>query len=167
MITKDELFTKEIFMKYHPAFKNSYVLKTAIEYPTILKTDRLMEETLAAIGGYNFVDLDYQDFDDVCKSDSKTVSVKVSGQFTIKNLESKIGALRVSIYNPRKVSGPTVDFMFIPYEAVQDLKVQWGVAEKYCTKHVINGYWSNNTETYGKLQEFKVDTFEELAVAGL
>ena len=56
-MSKNLLLMKEVVTKYHPSFVNSKDLtKYALAQPHIFDVPRLVEETFAAIGGYNFVD---------------------------------------------------------------------------------------------------------------
>ena len=106
-MSKNLVFMRDIVCKHHPAFKRSADLRHyGIKHNDIFNIERLIEESLAAVGGYDFVDEEGYDFNDIQYSDSKTVSVVNNGGakqtkvIIISSVENKIGSLRVTIYNP-------------------------------------------------------------------
>ena len=73
---KHSIFMEQIVCKYHPDFVKSKDLQEyGKKYPEIFNIERLIEESLSAVGGYDFVDEDGRDFNCPYDSDSKTVSV--------------------------------------------------------------------------------------------
>lgn len=110
-MSKQHVLMRDIITQYHPDFKSRSVKRLALSRPELFNVERLIEECMAEIGGYQHVGGEHQDFSD--GSDSKTSSIRrnpkkgsqvcYSGQ--IKNVRTaggnlKIGALRVVIYNP-------------------------------------------------------------------
>ena len=103
-ITKEYLIMRDIVCKYHPDYKSS---RKAIKNAHHYNVELLVEETMAAIGKYKYIDAAHHDFSD--GSDSKTASIRnsttgSSGVGEICNVispggSSKKGALRVVIYN--------------------------------------------------------------------
>ena len=102
---------RDIVCKHHPAFKRSADLRHyGIKHNDIFNIERLVEESLAAAGGYDFVDAEGYDFTDY--SDSKTTSVnQKTYHVEVNGVETKIGALRITAYNPFKDSA---DYFFVP-----------------------------------------------------
>ena len=101
-MSKSLVLMRDVVCVYHPQFSKSKDLREyGMNHPDIFNIERLVEESLAAIGPYDFVDeagYDYSDY-----SDSKTATVAIyDNVLAIGSVESKIGALRVTIYNPHK-----------------------------------------------------------------
>jgi hypothetical protein len=169
-MSKNFVFMRDIVCKYHPAFKRSADLRHyGIKHNDIFNIERLIEESLAAVGGYDFVDEEGYDFNDIQYSDSKTVSVVNNGGakqtkvIIISSVENKIGSLRVTIYNPFKES---IDFLYIPKKDVQRLMENagtTGTANKL--KQRIRTSWNPERDDYNKLEQYRVGSFKELARA--
>lgn len=167
-MSKHYVLMRDIITKYHPEFtKSADLTQYGLSNPEIFNVERLVEECLAHVGGYNFVDEYGRDFDDPVSSDSKTTSVVVNNVernryvFIIQNVETKIGALRVTIYNPFK---DRVDFMYLPKHAVNYWKERNGASGNSMTqKERIRTSWSPFEDHYNKLEEYRVSSFEELA----
>jgi len=169
-MSKNLTFMREIVCRYHPAFKRSADLrKFGIKHSDIFNIERLVEESLAAVGGYDFVDEDGRDFNCAHNSDSKTVSVVNNGGvqqrkvIIIGSVENKIGSLRVTIYNPFK---PGIDFMYIPKKAVQKLMENTGTTgNENKIKQRIRATWNPERDDYNKLEQYRVGSFKDLALA--
>lgn len=169
-MNKDSKLLKEIVFNYHPMFKHSTTLQeAAIIDPSIFNVERLIEQSLAAEGGYNFVDEFGYDFDDECLSDSKTVTVVNNGGrnqskvIIIGNVHTKIGSLRVTIYNPYSNK---IDYMYIPQRAVRILKENNGSQSREAgPKERIRATWNERYDHYNRLEEFRVPNFVALANA--
>jgi hypothetical protein len=169
-MSKNLVFMRDIVCQYHPAFKRSADLRHyGIKHNEIFNIERLIEESLAALGGYDFVDAEGYDFNDIHYSDSKTVSVINNGGATqtkviiIQSVENKIGSLRVTIYNPFKKG---IDFLYIPKKDVQRLMENTGTtgtASKL--KQRIRTSWNPERDDYNKLEQYRVGSFKELARA--
>lgn len=165
-MSKNLLLMKDVITKYHPSFVDSKDLTiTALTQPHIFDVPRLVEETFAAVGGYNFVDAFGHDFDDPVFSDSKTTTVCANSAtrrvFTIGSVEKKIGSLRVVIYNPYV---NRLDFMYLPKEDVALLKEKDGTrGSATYSKQKIRGTWSPKHDHYNRMEPYRVKDFVELA----
>lgn len=171
MMSKAQMLLKEIIFVHHPDFVGqAHTQKIVYAGADWVNTERLIEHTMAHVGGYNFIDGDHEDFDD--GTDSKTASVRLnpvpkgSQQGHILEISGigrggaggslKKGALRVVLYNP---VAQRLDYFFIP-------KAAWAGMLKY---HPTSGIakivatWNSKTDTCNKLDPFKVSSFEELA----
>ena len=103
-LSKEYLIMRDIVCKYHPTYKGS---RKALQNAHHFNIELLVEETLAAVGGYRYIDAAHCDFSD--GSDSKTASIRYNvhsnnGSGEIPNVISpggnhKKGALRIVIYN--------------------------------------------------------------------
>ena len=169
-MNKDIKFLTEIVFKYHPQFKDDLsIQQKAMINPRMFNVEYLIEESLAEVGGYNFVDAHGFDFDDEFLSDSKTVTVVNNGGksqskvMIISNVQTKIGSLRVTIYNPYS---DQIDFMYIPQRDVRLLKENDGAQSRVSgPKERIRGTWNEKSDHYNKLETFRVTSFELLAKA--
>ena len=156
----------EIVCQHHPEFIASKDLtRYGLKHPEIFNIERLVEESLAHRGDYEFVDEDGYDFSDY--SDSKTATVVNNGgqkptkAVIIQGVENKIGALRTTVYNPYNES---VAYFYIPKRDVRLLKENSGTAgSQYTQKERIRAYWSHSQDHYNKLEHYRVNTFLDLA----
>jgi len=151
---------RDVISIYHPEFRISKDLRAyGIKNPDIFNTERLIEESLAAVGPYEFVDESGYDFTDY--SDSKTTTVaEYDNVMAIGSVESKIGALRITIYNPHKQA---LDYMYMPYRDWQRLKeCSYGKSEH---KERLRVRWNARNDHYNSFENFRVKSFEDLARA--
>ena len=159
---------RDIISQYHPKFKLLPELKQyGLDHPEIFNVERLIEESLADVGGYDFVDEDGRDFNDPDDSDSKTVTVvnnsktKNNKVFIIQNVQTKKGSLRVTCYNP---FSNKVDCFYIPRQAVKWLKENDGAKSResgVCER--IRATWNEGKDHYNKLELYRVQNFVKLA----
>ena len=159
-MSKSLILMRDVICLYHPEFRKSKDLCVyGMKHPDIFNVERLIEESLAALGPYEFVDQAGYDFTDY--SDSKTTTVAEYDQvMAIGKVESKIGALRITIYNPFKQA---CDFMFIPYIEWQRLKeCNYGKAEH---TERLRARWNSTYDHYNRFEDYRVGSFKELACA--
>lgn len=169
-MSKELLLMQEVITVYHPIFRDDPdFAKKALEHYYMFNTESLIEESLAAIGPYTFINAAHCDFSD--GSDSKTASVypklnkKSRSMYSgaIKNVVSsygtlKIGALRVIIYNPIK---NRLDYYFLPASFWQTLKMS---SNGNNTKKLDFSY--NSKKDYiPKFADYQVKSFVDLALA--
>ena len=114
---------RDMITKHHPEFAdNASLRKYAMKNPEIFNVERLVEQTLAELGHYDFVDGDHYDFSDY--SDSKTASIRVNPRKPggnsfggeIAGVETagggrKRGALRCTVFNPHE---DQLHYYFLP-----------------------------------------------------
>ena len=151
---------RDVICRYHPSFKSSSDLqKFGLEMPGRFNIEHLIEETLAAIGPYQFVDEEGYDFTDL--SDSKTTTINANTRVgTVSGVETKIGALRITAYNPFK---DAADFFYVSKRDLQYVKSPcYGVNSH---KERILFTYSTKGDTYGMFEDYRVETFGELALA--
>ena len=154
---------RDVICKYHPRYLNNKALQDdGMKNPEGHAVERLVEESLAAAsrGAYEFVDEVGYDFTD--KSDSKTVTVRrIKGtdktNMSVGKVENKIGALRTVIYN---TITEQLDFMYMPFTEWQPLRSR----ALYPQERIV-GSWSVTKQSYGRLEKYRVSSFEELATA--
>lgn len=160
-MTKNEVLMRNVICRYHPAFKKSPDLQEyGVKHSDIFNTVRLVEECLAALGPYDFVDAEGYDFTDY--SDSKTTTVNVNtGIVTITGVESKIGALRITAFNPFKNS---LDFFFLPKQDL-DIVKQDCYGKNEHRQRVVFNYSRQVADNYCSFEKYRVPSFKDLALA--
>ena len=159
-MSKQRILMQKLITEYHPDFKNSQDLRNiGLAKPELFNVERLVEEALAYNGSYEFVDQDGYDFSDF--SDSKTSTVaEYDRVMAIGSVESKIGALRITIYNPFKQD---LDYMYMPREYVQMYKeANYGKSEH---KERLRVTWNAKQDHYNSFEQFRCNNFLELAQA--
>jgi hypothetical protein len=122
-MSKNLVLMRDVICVYHPEFRKSKDLQAyGLKHSDIFNVERLIEESLAAVGPYQFINGDHADFSD--GTDSKTASIRVnpikpgtnSHKGEISGVETagggqKAGALRCTIFNPHTDS---LKFYFLP-----------------------------------------------------
>lgn len=176
MTTKQTVLLKEIIFNSLPDFMDptyqAFVLNMIKKYPKCLDVENLIEMSLAEIGGYLFVDAAEFDFNDEDISDSKTGTVNSNTRkIEIIGVETKIGSLRITIYNPLSATQP-VAFLYIPKHYVGQVSMPCYGKAKHKKRLVIT--WTEDykyDENYNlvrrghfnKFEKFRVKTFRDLA----
>ena len=159
-IKKNEIIFEKVLFNHHPTFKlkENQLLAKKLGYD-IFDVERLCEEACAAVGGYNFIDVSGQDYDDIENSDMKTASVNVnSGVATISSIHAKVGTLRIVVYNPIVQD---VHFFYLTFE-------QWKYMSTECYgkdagKQRLRLQYSNIEGTYNHFEKYRVADFTTLA----
>ena len=160
--TKEELIYEKVLKKTLGIELGEYIS------PNDLNVEKLVEKAIAKVGKLKWVGEENLpwDFDDD-KSDCKTSSItpKNTIKGTITGTANKEGALRCVISNPFSPNG--VDYIFIPVDVVRELETEVGGAAnkkrppEYRYK-CINYSYNIQKESYGKLEEFRCSSFEEM-----
>lgn len=151
---------RDVICVYHPSFNSSPDLqKFGLEMPERFNIERLIEETLAAVGPYRYVDEEGYDFTDY--SDSKTTTINANTRVgTIGSVETKIGALRITAYNPFK---DAADFFYVSKRDLKYVKSPcYGVNDH---KERILFTYTAKGDTYNTFDDYRVKDFRELALA--
>jgi len=165
-MNKHFILMRDLICVHHPEFRQSKDLQRyGLKHAEIFNVERLVEESLAAVGGYDFVDEAGRDFNDAWNSDSKTATVIPDGgskTAVISSIENKIGSLRITIYNPFKES---LDFMYIPRRNVQTLKEPCYGRNGAC-KEKLRIRWNQTNNHYNGFDKFLIKDFKELATVG-
>jgi hypothetical protein len=159
-MSKSLVLMRDVICIYHPEFRVSKDLRAyGIKHPDIFNVERLIEESLAAVGPYKFVDEEGYDFTDL--SDSKTTTINANTRVaTISSVETKIGALRITAYNPFK---ETADYFYVSKRDMKYVKSPcYGVNDH---KERILFAYSKKGDAYGMFEDYRVKNFEELAHA--
>lgn len=153
---------RDVVTRFHPDYQTPAAKQIVLKAASVMNIERLIEHTLAAVGGYDFVDEDGRDFNCVANSDSKTATVSAEKScLTIGSVENKIGSLRVVVFN---AITETVAYFYIPFESVRELQqADYG---KNMHKSRIRACYNRKTDTYSRIEQYRVSSFEELAVAG-
>lgn len=165
---KEKLIIKEIINKFHPKFvSNPDLCEFALESPEVFNVERLVEITMAHVGGYDYVDGAHYDFSDgsECKTASVRPSAKSGGacySLEISNLVSgagttKSGPIRVVLYNPHIQK---LKYYFFPSGEVEQIGINIHPTSK---KGRLFASWNCVTDTCNKLDKYEVESFDTLA----
>jgi len=159
---KKRLILEEICFPYLPdMFPTKASRKLALAHPNAYYVEHLVELALAKTGGYEFVDADGYDFEDEDFSDSKTCTLRLKdNMLTISKTENKIGSFRIVVYNEIK---DKLDFIYLTSAG----RVRWtesDFAVKKPWEQRIRTTWNEARDSYNKLEKYRVNTFEELAL---
>ena len=159
-MSKSLVLMRDVISIYHPEFRISKDLRAyGIKHPDIFNIERLVEESLAAVGPYEFVDQEGYDFTDL--SDSKTTTINANTRVgTISSVETKIGALRITAYNPFKESA---DYFYVSKRDMKYVKSPCYGNNDH--KERILFKYSTKSDAYGMFEDYRVISFEELAQA--
>ena len=159
-MSKSLVLMRDVICIYHPEFRNSPDLRAyGIKHPDIFNVERLIEESLAAVGPYRFVDEEGYDFTDF--SDSKTTTINANTRTgTIGSVETKIGALRITAYNPFKQSA---DYFYVSKRDMKYVKSPCYGNNDH--KERILFRWTEKGDNYNMFEDYRVRSFEELARA--
>jgi hypothetical protein len=148
---------RDVICIYHPEFRaNATLRKYGMKHPDIFDIAKLVEQSLSAVGPYAFVDEEGYDFSDY--SDSKTVSINArSRKAEINSVETKIGALRITAYNPFKDS---VDYFYVPKSRMTYVKMPCYGTNSH-KERIVFSYCKGSD--YGYMEEFRQQDFVGLA----
>lgn len=157
---KNKRILEDIIKVYNPNYKD-----LDISDPMAHNVSRMLEETMAYVGGYEVVDNDHHDFSDgtECKTGTitlnKTTDSKNTHRFIISNTISqagieKTGDLRVVVYNNMQDS---LLYFFIPQRYIRALSTL-GIDGKAR----IEGFYNSVSNRVEKLNFFRVQYFEKL-----
>ena len=132
--------------------------------PDDLKVEVLTEKAIAKVANLTWVGAENLPWDFAeDKSDAKTSNVaervSVTYQGTITGTETKEGALRCVVTN--EFSPNKVDYFYIPAHRVDKLSSAVG-GTKNSGKKSIKYSYSKAKDEYGKIDEFRCNSFEEM-----
>lgn len=159
-MSKNLVLMRDVICRYHPEFVQSADLRRyGMKHHDIFNVERLIEESLAAVGPYQFVDEEGYDFTDF--SDSKTTTINATSRAAcVSSVETKIGALRITAYNPFKDSA---DYFFVSKRDMKYVKSPcYGVNSH---KERVLFTYTPKGDTYNMFEDYRVRSFEDLARA--
>lgn len=157
MMKKRELLLREVIIPNHPTFRESVNIETI--NPEWFDVSLLLEEAMAYVGGYDWVNLPHMDFSDGSDCKSSTVNERKRGlidRVISHGGKEKSGMLRVVIYNS---ISQKVMYYALPKKA-------WiSMAKRHPTNKqgsISYGY-KVETDSIPKLEDFRCATFLELS----
>lgn len=159
-MSKSLVLMRDVICIYHPEFRVSKDLRAyGMKHSDIFNIGRLIEESMAAVGPYDFVDQVGYDFSDL--SDSKTTTINANTRIgTVGSVETKIGALRIVAYNPFK---EIADYFYVSKSDVRYVKSPCYGNNDH--KERILFKYSTKSDAYGMFEDYRVKTFDDLALA--
>lgn len=154
MVSKNTLLYNEVIKGRYPGYEKAD--------PLDLNVERIIEKLIAQEGNLTWVGDENLPYDYSCDlSDAKTCTiVKGRNQCTgvITSTETKPGALRVVIAN---IISERVDYFFIPPSAIRELEKAPG-GKKWAMKRCIRFCWSEKKGTYGIIEQYRCNSFEDM-----
>ena len=158
---KNRLILEKICFPYLPdMFPTEASRRLALAHPNAYNVEHLVELALSEVGGYPFVDAEGYDFTDEDYSDSKTCTLRIrDNTFTIGKIENKIGSFRIVVYNEIK---DDLDYIYLTSQGVCDWTERNFLKKKPWEERVRTSY-TESTDSYNKLEKYRVNTFVELA----
>lgn len=161
MLNKEQTILKEVISKHLPRY-NGREDELVTNWQDF-NVERLVEQAMAEVGGYDYVDAHHYDFDDF--SDSKTATISKEGhswKATVGNItqgglksKAKAGDLRVVVYNSYDGS---LQYYFMPkagWEAIRE--------SGKANKGKLRAAYSPLEDVVYKWKKWRVDSFETLA----
>ena len=160
-MSKQRTFLRDVIIPTLPElFPTEDSQSYALANPHIYNVEHLVELCLAKVGGYEFVDAEGYDFTDY--SDSKTTSVNERTLIlTIGSVETKIGSLRISAYNP---IADRIDFFYMTQLQLRAFALPCYGNNSH--KQRLLARWNAGRDCYNQFEQFRVESFQELAKRG-
>jgi hypothetical protein len=161
MLNKEQTILKEVICNHLPRYNGRE--DELVTNWRDFNVERLVEQAMAEVGGYAYVDAHHYDFDDF--SDSKTATISKEGhswKATVGNItqggldsKAKAGDLRVVVYN--SYDG-TLQYYFMP-------KAGWESIREHgkSNRGKLRAAYSPYEDVVYKWKYWRVDSFEELA----
>ncbi len=132
----------------------------ALANPHFFNIEHLVEQAMADIGGYKWVDQVGYDFNDKDLSDAKTCTLRRHDNgLSINKIESKVGSFRIVVYNEITDS---LDYFYLT-KLGRESYVERGYLKKDRNQERIRATFTESRDSYNKLEKFRVKSFTELA----
>lgn len=158
---KNKVLMRDVILKFHPDYVNSKIKNHALNFSHHYNVERLVEESLAYVGGYDRVDESGRDFNCSQNSDSKTSMINhTSLKVEVGSIENKIGALRILVFNPFK---DCIDYFYIPASSVDKVARACYGTNKHKSRLVMK--YNSSKDKYNMFDVFRMPTFESVAKA--
>ena len=157
---KARALLRDDIIPHHPFFKDASDAQkaAALADPLSFNVEHMVEEVLAILGKYDFVDAEGYDFTDY--SDSKTAILDKRSQCFVGGVESKIGAIRLTVYLPQQ---DRLDYFFIPKQSLDLLKrANYGVNEH---KQRLRLNYNPTQDHWNMYEPYRLFSLEALALA--
>ena len=156
---KNEVLIREIIWDHHPTFKDSFKSVEKINYDWF-NTSKLLEESMAHVGGYELIDTKHADFSDGSDCKTGTIGKKRHGNLSRVTSNAgapKFGMLRIVLYN-------SITYGLHFYALPKDYWLPFVHNKGTNGEGVIAFRYDHNTQTVPKFEEHKCDTFEDLCL---
>lgn len=158
-LNKHQLILRDIACQHIDRYRNSWPIIQ--DHWRDFNVEHLVEQAMAELGGYEFVDAHHYDNSDY--SDTKTASINTHDRFaTVGSILSrdggtaKQGDLRVVLYNPYY---DRLDYYFMP-------KAGWESIREYgqANRNKLRAKYNPDLDQVYKWHQWRVPTFKDLAL---
>ena len=159
-IKKARALLRDIIIPYHPFFKDASDAQkaAALADPRCFNVEHMVEIVLASVGNYDFVDAEGYDFSD--HSDSKTAIIDGKGRCWVGSVESKIGAIRLTVYLTHL---DCLHYFYIPKKALDGLRRACYGINEHKERLILSYSMAHNH--WNSYEQYRLDSLEALALA--
>lgn len=182
-LDKNRKILKDICFKYSSIFSSlsKKQKELVLKHAEIYNIPKLVELTMAEVGGYTIEDVKGCDFSDGSECKTGTlITYKIKdrkkpiSRCSLKNLDHKTGAIRVVIYNPVE---DELNYFYIPKDQVPNMltcrkkltgkSINEKEVDDKSELGTINGQRLSFSyyKSYGKFEKYRIPNFETLAKA--
>jgi hypothetical protein len=159
-LNKHQRILQDIAHRHLLEYSNPLVLPALLSNWRHYNVEHIVEDAMAVVGGYQYVDCDHYDNSDysetktgTCRQHDRTATV--SGIISRHTKTAKVGDIRAVIYN--EFTG-NLDYFFMP-KAAWELTREYGDAN--CS--ILRTKYQPAIDVYTKWERFRVESFEILA----
>jgi len=158
-LNKHQLIIRDILCAHNPKYQGRE--QELMEDWGLFNVERIVEEQMAALGGYDRVDATGYDNSDYSETKTGTVrrhdrTATITSILTERTRTAKVGDIRAVMYNEFT---ERLDYFFLP-------KAYWETIREYgkSNSDILRARYSPSTDSIHKWQDHRVDSFLELAV---
>jgi hypothetical protein len=158
-LNKHQLIIRDILCEHNPKYQGR--AEELMEDWGFFNAERIVEQTMADLGGYDRVDATGYDNSDYSETKTGTVrrhdrTATISGILTAHTRTAKVGDLRVVMYNEFT---NRLDYFFLP-------KAYWETIREHGKSNcdILRAKYSPDSDAIHKWRDYRVDTFLELAL---
>jgi hypothetical protein len=159
-MNKHQCILKDIAHQHLPEYQQGNQLPTLITNWRHYNVEHIVEDAMAHVGGFVYVDKDHYDNSDY--SETKTGTCRqhdrvatISGIISRHTKTAKVGDIRAVIYNEFTEQ---LDYFFLPKAAWELLREH---GEANCS--ILRTKYQQQRAVYTKWEPYRVDDFETLA----
>jgi hypothetical protein len=159
-MNKSQCILKDIAHQHLPEYQQGNQLPTLITNWRHYSVEHIVEDAMAHVGGFRYVDQDHYDNSDysetktgTCRRHDRTATI--SGILSRHTKTAKAGDIRAVVYNEFTQQ---LDYFFLP-------KADWEQMREYGEANcsILRTKYQPATDVYTKWERFRVKDFETLA----
>ena len=159
-LNKHQRILQDIAHRYLPEYQDPRRLPDLLTRWRHYSVEHIVEDAMAHLGGYQYVDEDHYDNSDYSETKTGTLrahdrTATISGIISRHNKTPKVGDIRAVIYN--EFTGG-LDYFFMP-------KAEWEQMREYgqANDSILRTKYTIDWNRYTKWESYRVSDFETLA----